>query len=68
MAVLEIKDIVFRYEENKDMILNHVSFSLEKGEFVSIVGKNGCGKSTLAKLIVKLIKPQEGEIVFNSNT
>ena len=65
MAVLEIKDIVFRYEENKDMILNHVSFSLEKGEFVSIVGKNGCGKSTLAKLIVKLIKPQEGEIIFN---
>ena len=68
MAVLEIKDIVFRYEENKDMILNHVSFSLEKGEFVSIVGKNGCGKSTLAKLIVKLIKPQEGEIIFNSNS
>ena len=68
MAVLEIKDIVFRYEENEDMILNHVSFSLEKGEFVSIVGKNGCGKSTLAKLIVKLIKPQEGEIIFNSNT
>lgn len=65
MPVLEIKDIVFRYEENKDMILNHVSFSLEKGEFVSIVGRNGCGKSTLAKLLVKLIKPQEGSIVFN---
>ena len=65
MAILEIKDIVFRYEEGKDMIINHVSFSLEKGEFVSIVGKNGCGKSTLAKLIVNLIKPQEGEIIFN---
>lgn len=65
MAILEIKNVVFRYEEEKDMIINHVSFSLEKGEFISIVGKNGCGKSTLAKLIVNLIKPQEGEIIFN---
>ena len=66
MSVLEIKNVTFKYDEDKDVIVNHVSFSLEKGEFVSIVGRNGCGKSTIAKLIVKLIKPLEGEIIFNN--
>ena len=66
MSVLEIKNVTFKYDEEKDVIVNHVSFSLEKGEFVSIVGRNGCGKSTIAKLIVKLIKPLEGEIIFNN--
>lgn len=65
MAILEIKDITFKYEEEKDMIINHVSFSVEEGEFISIVGRNGCGKSTIAKLIVNLIKPTSGEIKFN---
>ena len=65
MAILEFKNVTFKYDEEKNAIINRVSFSIEKGSFVSIIGKNGCGKSTIAKLMVKLIKPQEGEIIFD---
>lgn len=63
--LIECKNIVFGYTP-KDTILNDVSFSLKKNEYVCIVGANGCGKSTLGKIIVGLLKPRSGSIILNN--
>ena len=64
MSLLEVKNVSFSYEQNKKA-LKSVSFSVEKGEFVAIIGHNGSGKSTLAKLLNGLLKPSSGEIVVD---
>lgn len=62
--VLELKDINYSYhtKEGETEVLNDISFSLNEGEFVSIVGPSGCGKSTLLSIISGLIKPESGSI------
>ena len=62
-SVLELKDINFGYAPGNRTI-HGVSFSIEKGEMVSIVGKNGAGKSTLSKLICGFEKPSSGRIYY----
>ncbi len=47
------------------VVLQNVSFEVEKGEFVSIVGKSGAGKTTLIRLILGLEKPSSGEVFFD---
>ena len=47
-------------------VLDNVSFSIRKGEFVSIVGRSGAGKTTLIKLLLGIEKPTSGEIFFDS--
>lgn len=64
MSKLEVKNLTFAYEENK-LIINDISFSIEKGSFVCILGHNGSGKSTLAKLIVGLLDKKDGQIFFD---
>ena len=63
-AILEMKDVKFSYESGKE-ILHGVSFKVNKGEMVSIVGRNGAGKSTIYKLICGFYKPTEGQILFD---
>ena len=62
-TILEMKDVKFSYESGKE-ILHGVSFKVNKGEMVSIVGRNGAGKSTISKLICGFYKPTEGQILF----
>ena len=62
--ILEIEDVKFSYNENKE-ILHGLSFKINKGEMVSIVGKNGAGKSTVLKLISGFYKPSSGRVLFN---
>ncbi|MEG1870569.1 MAG: ABC transporter ATP-binding protein [Peptostreptococcaceae bacterium] len=62
--ILELKDVKFGYSEKKE-ILHGLSFKINKGEMVSIVGKNGAGKSTISKLICGFYKPTGGKILFN---
>lgn len=65
MSILEIKNVSFEY--NKDLqALKDVSLSVEKGEFVCILGHNGSGKSTLAKLIMGLRAVTSGEIYVDN--
>lgn len=64
MSILELRNISFEYKENQKT-LNDVSFSVEKGEFLCILGHNGSGKSTLAKLIMGLLIPSNGEILID---
>ncbi|KAB3539050.1 ABC transporter ATP-binding protein [Alkaliphilus pronyensis] len=60
--ILHAKDICLRYG-NKEVVKN-VSITVNKGEVVSIVGPNGCGKSTILKALSRYIKPSKGEILL----
>lgn len=64
-VLLELKDISFQYEKNKP-ILKDISFKINKGEMVSIIGKNGAGKSTISKLICGFYKATSGQILLNN--
>ena len=62
---INLKDISFKYENS--LVLENVSFSLQKGEFLGLIGPNGSGKSTLIKIILGMLKPTKGEIqLFDS--
>lgn len=63
-TILEIKNLSHSYHnmEGETPALSHLSFTMEKGEFISIVGPSGCGKSTLLSLISGLMNPKEGSI------
>ena len=63
-TILEIKNLSHSYHnlEGETLALSQLSFSMSKGEFISIVGPSGCGKSTLLSLICGLMKPEEGTV------
>lgn len=61
--IIEIKDLAFRYQINQEHNdVNHVSFHVKRGEWLSIVGHNGSGKSTTVRLIDGLLEAESGEI------
>lgn len=62
--ILTVDDLSFHYEEDQP-ILKNVSFEINRGEMVSIVGQNGAGKSTLSKLICGFKNPVNGRILYN---
>ncbi len=66
--MLEFKNVTFKYQEDDYKMLENLSFSVEKNEFISIIGLSGCGKSTIFRLINALEKPQNGEISINGNS
>lgn len=59
--VLEVRDLFFGYTAVP--VLEGISFSVERGEFITIVGPNGGGKTTLLKLLLGLLRPWSGEIL-----
>ncbi len=64
MAILEVKDLNYSYVEERQTIKS-VSFSVEEGSYTTIVGHNGSGKSTIAKLIMGLLEKQSGSVVID---
>ncbi|PYE47340.1 ABC transporter ATP-binding protein [Paenibacillus barcinonensis] len=64
---LEIVDVHVSFKERRRKlpVLNGLSLTVAKGEFVAIVGPSGCGKSTLFHIIGGLLKPQAGEVLMN---
>lgn len=64
---LEVKNLKKYYETNRGTLhaVDGVSFSLEKGETLGVVGESGCGKSTLGQTVLHLRRPTDGEIYFN---
>lgn len=56
---IEFKDVTFTYAEAKSPALKHVSFSIQKGSWTSLIGHNGSGKSTISKLVNGLLLPDE---------
>ena len=67
MALLEIKNLSFKYNVNNKYALNNISLLVEEGEFICLSGESGCGKTTLLRLIKNVCSPKgvlEGEINF----
>ncbi|MCK5157560.1 MAG: ABC transporter ATP-binding protein [Candidatus Heimdallarchaeota archaeon] len=60
--MIEFKDVSFSYDKKGITVLNNLTFKIEKGEFVAIVGKNGAGKTTLLKHINGLLRPTIGQV------
>ncbi len=61
---IEFKDVCFGYE-NQSNVLNHVSFTIEKGQTVAILGPTGSGKSSMIHLISRLYDPVSGEVLID---
>lgn len=65
VETIEFKDVTFTYPNTEQPVLKNISFSIKKGEKISIVGLNGAGKSTLVKLICRMYQADSGEILVN---
>ena len=69
MAVLEVKELTKKYGQGESEViaLDQVSFSVERGEFVAIIGASGSGKSTLMNMIGGIDHPTSGSVVIEGN-
>ena len=62
---IEMSHVSFRYEENGPYVLNDLSLDIRAGEYVAIVGRTGCGKSTLVRLLLGFEKPEKGGVFYD---
>ena len=69
MAVLEVKELTKKYGQGESEViaLDQVSFSIERGEFVAIIGASGSGKSTLMNMIGGIDHPTSGSVIIEGN-
>ena len=71
MSILEVKNLkkvyTSRFGSNHDQALKNVSFSVEEGEYVAIMGEAGSGKTTLLNILAALDKPTSGEVLLKGN-
>ncbi|SEP98707.1 NHLM bacteriocin system ABC transporter, ATP-binding protein [Lachnospiraceae bacterium NE2001] len=63
---VELDHVSFKYSENGPYILNDLSLKIKSGEYVAIVGRTGCGKSTLIRLLLGFEKPEKGAVYYDS--
>ena len=63
---IEIHNVSFRYG-NRDLVLNKVNMYIPKNKKIAIIGSSGCGKTTIAKLLMKFYSPESGTIKINGN-
>jgi ATP-binding cassette, subfamily B, bacterial CvaB/MchF/RaxB len=62
---IELRNVSFRYAETEPFVLDDISFIVEPGEFVTIMGPSGGGKTTLIKIMLGLLEPTEGEVLID---
>lgn len=71
MKFISLKDVYFSYSENdeqpKKNAVNGVSLDIEKGEFLAVIGHNGCGKSTVAKHLNAMLLPDSGKVYVDGD-
>ena len=64
-GAVELNNVSFRYSENMPWVLDDLSLKIRPGQYVAIVGKTGCGKSTLMRLLLGFEKPQKGAVYYD---
>lgn len=64
-GAIELNSVSFRYNENMSNVIDDISLKIRPGQYVAIVGKTGCGKSTLVRLLLGFEKPQKGAIYYD---
>lgn len=62
MEIIDVKDLQYSYDNEEKNIIDNINLSVNKGEFLAIIGHNGSGKSTFAKILNLLILPKSGSI------
>ena len=68
-TILEVRDLTKQFYKNKQLFtaVDHISFQLQQGECLGIVGESGCGKSTTVKMLTHLLRPDGGEILLDGS-
>ena len=61
--LIRLQDAAYSYGEGEAMALKDINLAIHQGEFVSIIGHNGSGKSTMAKLFNALLLPTRGDVI-----
>ena len=64
---IELNTVCFRYNEESPWIMNGITFKIRPNDYVAIVGKTGCGKSTLVRLLLGFEKPEKGAIYYDGH-
>lgn len=64
---IEVSHVKFRYNEKSPYVLEDLNLSIKAGEYVAIVGRTGCGKSTLIRLLLGFEKPETGAVYYDSH-
>lgn len=67
-GAVELDHVSFRYEENMPYVLNDLSLKIRPGEYLAIVGRTGCGKSTLVRLLLGFEQPERGAIYYDGKS
>ena len=65
---VEFRNVTFKYPQGENNVLENVSFKIEPGEKISLVGMNGAGKTTITKLMCGLFIPDEGEVLIDGHS
>ena len=65
-GLIEINNVSFKYHKNSDLVINNLSLKIKPGEYVSIVGQTGCGKSTILRLLLGFETPLKGGVYYDN--
>ena len=65
MSFIEINNVTYRYTDSKKNAVDDISVNIDEGELIAVIGHNGSGKSTFAKLMNGLLVPSEGTVCVN---
>ncbi len=62
LPAIVVENLCFKYHTSENLVLDNINFTINSGEYVTIIGHNGSGKSTLSKLLIGILKPSSGKI------
>jgi ABC-type multidrug transport system fused ATPase/permease subunit len=63
--ILELKNVSFKYPNTEKLVIKNINLEIETGQQIALVGKNGCGKTTLVNLILRIFDPTEGVVLLD---